>query len=71
MASRSIALLFAGALITAIPASTQAAEVQGIVVTNQHGQLTVKTPGGDQTIYLGPERSRSVHFRAPSMARRR
>jgi outer membrane protein OmpA-like peptidoglycan-associated protein len=61
MASRSIALLFAGALITAIPASTQAAEVQGIVVTNQHGQLTVKTPGGDQTIHLGPNvRVRSI-----------
>src|SRR3954464_12609139 len=49
-------LLAAFALATtmmSVPASAQEQEVKGIVVTNQGGVLTVKTPGGDQTIQLG------------------
>jgi OmpA-OmpF porin, OOP family len=61
MASRAFALLLAGAVIAAIPASAQAGEIQGIVVTNQNGELTVKTPAGDQKIRLSPTvRVRSI-----------
>lgn len=43
------------------PASAEPREVQGIVVTNQNGQLVVKTPSGNQTFALGPNtRIRSV-----------
>ena len=46
------ALALAAAL--SMPAAAQdAQEVKGIVVTNENGVLTVKTPAGDQTIQLG------------------
>jgi outer membrane protein OmpA-like peptidoglycan-associated protein len=34
------------------PLNAQAQEIQGIVVTNANGQLTVKTPAGDRTVPL-------------------
>jgi OmpA-OmpF porin, OOP family len=44
---------------TAAPA--EMLEIQGIIVTNQSGRLTVKTPHGDQTVMLSPSaRIRSV-----------
>src|SRR5262245_16969337 len=55
MARRAISLFVAGAAIAAFsmwPALGQAHEVQGIIVTNQNGQLTVKTPQGNQTYTL-------------------
>src|SRR5438270_6495224 len=41
----------AATLIVA-PALAQSQEIQGIVVTNQNGRLTIKTPQGDQTIVV-------------------
>lgn len=60
MARQLITSLICGAAAAALyvtPVSAQAQEIQGIVVTNANGQLTVKTPGGDQTIAL-PEGTR-------------
>src|SRR5689334_11765851 len=42
------------ATICAAPASAQEQRMEGIIVTHQHGQLTVKTPSGNQTIALAP-----------------
>jgi len=43
------------------PAFGGGGEIQGVVVTNQHGHLTIKTASGDQTIALSPHtRVRSV-----------
>ena len=36
------------------PASAQEQRMEGIIVTHAHGQLTVKTPSGNQTIALAP-----------------
>jgi len=36
------------------PAIAAPVKVQGVIVTNQNGQLTIKTPNGDQTIVLPP-----------------
>src|SRR3954452_20537603 len=58
---RSIAIGIA--LCTVVHSSAWAApvEVEGVVVTNQHGRLTIKTPHGDQTVALAPTaRVRSV-----------
>src|SRR6187455_2907070 len=49
--------LLAAALLAAAfqtPAIAAPVKVQGVVVTNQNGQLTIKTPNGDQTIVLPP-----------------
>jgi len=47
--------------LLATPAFAQSQEMQGIVVTNQHGRLTLKTPQGDQTIVVPPgTRVRSI-----------
>src|SRR6187455_1714501 len=49
--------LLAAALLAAafqIPAIAAPVKVQGVIVTNQNGQLTIKTPNGDQTIVLPP-----------------
>jgi OmpA-OmpF porin, OOP family len=63
MNSRTIRLLIVGAAAAALfatPALAQS-ELEGIIVTNQNGQLTVKTPAGDKTISLPPStRVRSV-----------
>src|SRR6478735_914915 len=50
------------AAATSVPAIAQdKQELNGIVVTNQDGILTVKTPAGDQTIQLSSDvRIRSV-----------
>jgi len=60
MASRLISNVLLGALTTAILQSAAGAapvEVRGVVVTNQNGQLTVKTPNGDQVVTLPPDTS--------------
>ncbi len=46
----------AGAAFTAFAQPGWAAPVQieGVVVTNAHGRLTIKTPSGDQSIVLPP-----------------
>ena len=49
---------------TPSPALAQHSEIEGVVVTNQHGQLTIKTASGDQTIMLSP----STRVRAVSGA---
>jgi len=53
-----------GALIAAAsqsPAFAAPVEIRGVVVTNQNGQLMIKTPNGDQTITLPPDtRVRSI-----------
>ena len=64
MVRQSIRALLIGAaavMIYATPAPAQTQQIQGIVVTNQNGQLTIKTPQGDQTIALpGNTRVRSI-----------
>ena len=42
----------AAAIAFQAPAMAAEVEVKGIVVTNENGQLTIKTPNGDQTIAL-------------------
>ena len=56
-------LLAAGVLAAAVISAPAAAQekVQGIVVTNKDGMLTVKTPGGDQNIRMSNDvRVRSI-----------
>jgi OmpA-OmpF porin, OOP family len=61
MAMRSIGLLLVAGCIFAAPALAQPHKAQGIVVTNKNGQLTVKTPSGNQTYQLAPNvRVRSI-----------
>jgi len=64
MASRAIRLLIVGASIAAFqvaPALAQVHELEGIVVTNKNGQLTVKTPSGNQTVAVSHDaRVRSI-----------
>jgi len=64
MAGRSIRMLIVGASAAALllsPAIAQMQKLEGIVVTNQNGRLTIKTPSGDQTIVLPPDtRVRSI-----------
>lgn len=64
MAKRAFRWLMVGAGVATLyvaPAPAQMQQIQGIVVTNQNGQLTVKTPQGDQTIALPPDaRVRSI-----------
>lgn len=54
MPTRAIRLLIIGASAAALYAAPVLAqqEVEGIIVTNQNGQLTIKTPAGDRTIAL-------------------
>ena len=55
MTTRAYRLLTLGAAVAALyvaPVLAQAQQIEGIVVTNKNGQLTVKTPGGNQTISL-------------------
>jgi outer membrane protein OmpA-like peptidoglycan-associated protein len=57
MSSRRIRSLLVGALTAAFlqsPAWAAPVEVRGVVVTNQNGHLTIKTPNGDQTIIAPP-----------------
>ena len=57
MGNRAIRILVMGATaaaLYAVPTLAQRHEVQGIVVTNQNGQLTVKTPSGNQVYHLSP-----------------
>lgn len=64
MIKRALCLLSLAASAAALqvtPAVAQAQQIEGIVVTNQNGQLTVKTPHGDQTIALPADtRVRSI-----------
>src|SRR5437764_6179387 len=64
MANRLSRLIIGGVgAVTVIvaPAAAQTHELQGIVVTNQNGRLTIKTPHGDQTISVPPHiRVRSI-----------
>ena len=57
-------LIIAGAVAAIAlqtPAFAAEVEVKGIIVTNENGQLTVKTPNGDQTIALPADaRVRSI-----------
>lgn len=64
MTKRFTSMLICGAAALALyasPLQAQEQELQGIVVTNANGQLTVKTPGGDRTVTLPADaRVRSV-----------
>lgn len=63
MTTRGMRLLIVGTAAAALFATPVLAQAQldGIIVTNQNGQLTVKTPAGDKTIALPPStRVRSV-----------
>jgi len=64
MAGLAFRILAVGACAAALyvtPASAEPREIQGIVVTNQNGQLTIKTPAGNQTYSLPADaRIRSV-----------
>lgn len=58
---RTTLVAITAASISAAPASAQEQRMEGIIVTHQHGQLTVKTPSGNQTISLAPNvRVRSI-----------
>jgi outer membrane protein OmpA-like peptidoglycan-associated protein len=55
MAKRAFRLLIlaaSAAALQAAPALAQMHQLQGIIVTNHNGQLTIKTPHGDQTLAL-------------------
>jgi OmpA-OmpF porin, OOP family len=55
MSTQGYRWLIAGAAAAALyvaPALAQAQQIEGIVVTNKDGHLTIKTPGGNQTIGL-------------------
>ena len=51
---RTACIAMAGAFIWTAPLSAQEVQMQGIIVTHQNGQLTVKTPSGNQTVALSP-----------------
>src|SRR5689334_15486557 len=51
---RTTFIALTAASIYAVPATAQEQRMEGIIVTHQHGQLTVKTPSGNQTIALAP-----------------
>src|SRR3954452_10804310 len=50
--SRLLIVGAGAATLIVAPALAQSQEIQGIVVTNQNGRLTIKTPQGDQTIMV-------------------
>jgi outer membrane protein OmpA-like peptidoglycan-associated protein len=50
--SKLLIIVAGAATLIAVPALAQSQEIQGIVVTNQNGRLTIKTPQGDQTIVV-------------------
>ena len=57
MPTRPIRLLTTAAIaaaIFAVPAAAQEQRMEGIIVTHEHSQLTVKTPSGNQMITLAP-----------------
>jgi|1185.fasta_scaffold73127_2 OOP family OmpA-OmpF porin len=59
--TRSSFIALAVAAISAAPALAQDVKMEGIIVTHHHGQLTIKTPSGNQTIGLLPSaRVRSI-----------
>lgn len=64
MFNRATRILIIGAsamAFSAAPAIAQTHEVQGIVVTNKNGQLTIKTPSGNTTYHMSPSvRVRSI-----------
>jgi OOP family OmpA-OmpF porin len=63
MPSRGIHLMIAAAAaaLYSAPAASEPREIQGIVVTNENGQLTIKTPAGNQTFSLSADaRIRSI-----------
>lgn len=64
MPSRGIRLMIVAAgsaVLYCAPAASAPREIQGIVVTNQNGQLTIKTPAGNQTFSLSANsRIRSI-----------
>src|ERR1700754_3323513 len=67
MIQRSIWVLVCAAGVAAVhvaPAFAEVRQIQGIVVTNANGQLTIKTPQGDQTIAL-PDSTRVRSIAGP------
>ena len=52
IALRQLIVGLTAATLYIAPASSEIWQIKGIVVTNQNGQLTVKTPAGDQMIGL-------------------
>jgi outer membrane protein OmpA-like peptidoglycan-associated protein len=58
---RFLAVAMTAAAIFAAPALAQDVKMEGIIVTHQHGMLTIKTPSGNQPVALGPNvRVRSI-----------
>ena len=58
---RTTFVALTAATICVAPASAQDVKMEGIIVTHQHGQVTIKTPSGNQTIALSPTvRIRSI-----------
>lgn len=58
---RTMLVAMAAGAVWAAPLAAQEVKMEGIIVTHQHGQLTIKTPSGNQTIALAPNvRVRSI-----------
>jgi outer membrane protein OmpA-like peptidoglycan-associated protein len=55
--SRLFALSAAGSIFLSSLALAAPQQVKGIVVTNENGQLTLKTPSGNQVVTLSPDTS--------------
>ena len=58
MTRHKVSLMVAGALAIALlnaPALAEPQQIKGIIVSNDSGQLTVKTPAGNQTVQLGAD----------------
>lgn len=53
--SRLFALSAAGSILLSSLAFAAPQQVKGIVVTNENGQLTLKTPSGNQVVTLSPD----------------
>jgi len=52
---KRLLIVSAGAILfSTAPALAQVHKMEGIVVTNANGRLTIKTPSGDQTLAIAP-----------------
>ena len=66
---KNVSIAVGAIMLLTAPVIAGEQEIHGIVVTNHNGQLTLKTPHGDQTIVVPPNvRVRSISGANPSSA---